>query len=203
MGMYLELAPVSTATIARLHADPALAMQIFDPDDPEAADRVRPKPKGPGLVGRLLGRKPPPPPPPPERLVLEPGEGTVVNIDKAWQAAHYLLTGSQWEGDPPLNFLLAGGTELDADWGDTPPRTFSPAETRAIAEAFAALTDDELGARFDPAQMMELEIYPEIWDRPQLPGEDQRGWVLEALRDVRTAVSEAARRGYGLLLSIG
>jgi hypothetical protein len=71
MGMYLELAPVSDATIARLRADPALAMQIFDPHDPHAAD-----------------------------------------------------------------------------WGDAPPRVFSPAETRAIAEAFAALGEQELGARF-------------------------------------------------------
>jgi hypothetical protein len=202
MGMYLELAPVSAATIARLHADPALAMQIFDPDDPDAADRVRPKPSGPGLVGRLLGRKPPPSPPP-EPLVLAPGEGEVVNIDKTWHAAHWLLTGDPWEGAPPLNFLLAGGTNLDADWGDAPPRVFSPAETRAIAEAFAALGEQELAARFDPARMTELEIYPEIWDRPEAPGENRREWVLDAVAMVRAAVEDAVRRGYGLVVTVG
>lgn len=203
MGMYLELAAVSEASIARLQADPALAMQIFDPNDPQAAERVRPKPKGPGVIGRLFGQKPPPPPPPPEPLVLAAGEGEVVNIDKAWQAAHYLLTGDPWEGDPPLNFLLVGGTDLDADWSDSPPRIFSPAEARAIADAFTGLTEDELGARFDPARMMELDIYPGIWGRPPEPGEDQRLWALDAVAMVRAAVSEAARRGYGLLVSIG
>ena len=202
MGMYLELAPVSAATIARLQADPALAMHIFDPDDPDAADKVRPKPRGPGLVGRLLGRKPPTPPPPPEPLVLEPGEGGVVNVDKAWQAVHWLLTGDPWEGGPPLNFLLVGGTELDADWGDTPPRVFSPAETQAIAEAFARVSEEEIAARYDPARMIELDIYAVIPDRPG-SGHDERAWVLDAVRDVRTAVSESARRGFGLLVTIG
>lgn len=203
MGMYLELAPVSDATIARLQADPALAMQVLDPDDPDAADRVRPKPKGPGVIGRLLGRKPPLPPPPPEPLVLAPGEGEVVDIEKAWQAAHWLLTGDPWEGDPPLSFLLDGGTDLDGDWWDMPARTFSAAETRAIAEAFAKLGEDEIAARYDPERMTQLDIYPGIWTREPQPGEDKRGWALDAVREVREAVGEAARRGYGLLVHVG
>jgi hypothetical protein len=56
MGMYIALASLSDATIARLHADPPLVWQIIAPDDPEAIARARGAPKRPGLLARLFGR---------------------------------------------------------------------------------------------------------------------------------------------------
>jgi hypothetical protein len=202
MGMYGLVVPVSEATIGRLHADPPLVMQILD-GSAEAVEAARPKPKAPGLVARLFGAKAPPPPAPLTPLELAPGEGEGADVDKAWHGVHYLLTGSVWEGEPPLDFMLNGGTELDFDgtW-DSPPRTFTPAETRTIAEALARLGDDELGRRYDPAEMDRLEIYPEIWSRDPQPGEDQRLWVLSAIADVRKTVGDAVARGWGLLVKV-
>lgn len=36
-------------------------------------------------------------------------------MDKAWHGIHYLLTGTAWEGDPPLNFLVTGGREVGTE----------------------------------------------------------------------------------------
>ena len=201
MGMYLALAPVSDATIARLHADPPLAMQIFAPDDPNAVASARPKPRSPGLVGRLLGRRPEPPPPPAEPLVLADGEGSLASLEKSWGGVHYLLTETAWEGDPPLNFLINGGESLDADgpW-NSPPRTISAADTREIAAALARVSDDELKGRYAPERMMELEIYPEIWDREPSGEDDPLRDVMEGLGQVRDIVGDAVRRGYGLVI---
>ncbi|MGH7513623.1 MAG: YfbM family protein [Gemmatimonadales bacterium] len=204
MGMYVALASLSDATIARLHADPPLVWQIIAPDDPEAIARARGAPKRPGLLARLFGRgaAEAPAPAAPAPLPLAEGEGEIVDLDKSWHGIHYLLTGTAWEGDPPLNFLVTGGREVgDAEVGQGPARTYTAAETREVAGALAALSDAELRSRFAPGDMMRAEIYPEIWDRD--PAEDDTlGYLMEYLGLLRTAVATVVERGHGLLVTI-
>jgi hypothetical protein len=202
MGMYGQVIPVSEATIRRIHADPPLVLQVMGDEEELARERQKAV-KGPGMLGRLLGKKAPPPPPPAEPLVLAPGEGEMAHLDKAWHGAHWLLTGSVWEGDWPLSFILKGGTDIDYDgaW-NSQPRTFTPAETREIADALAQVSDDELKRRFKPDEMMQAEIYPEIWDREPDGVEDPLGFVLSALAEVRAAVNGAVERGWGLIVAV-
>ncbi|MCI0460985.1 MAG: YfbM family protein [Gemmataceae bacterium] len=198
MGMYLELVSVSDATIARLHDDPPLVWRIIAPDDPRAL-----APSPPGLFARLFGRKKAETTPDlGPTLELSEGEGEVGDLDKAWHGIHYLLTGTAWEGHPPLNFLVAGGREVGADEvGIGPPRTFSSGETRVITDALARIADEELRGRFLPADMMRLEIYPEIWDRDSAE-DDTLGYLMEYVANLRGALATVVSRGHGLLLSI-
>lgn len=202
MGTYGQVIPVSEATIRRIHADPLLVLQVMGNDEELAREREKAV-KRPGLIGRMLGKKSPPPLPPAEPLVLADGEGEVTDLDKAWHGAHWLLTGSVWEGEPPLDFIVRGGTDLDYDgpWNQ-PPRTFMPAETRAIADALARVSDDELRARYKPDEMMKAEIYPEIWDRQPDGIEDPQQYLMSTLADVRAAVNDAVGRGWGLIVSV-
>lgn len=203
MGMYLGLAAVSDATISRLHADPALVWQLVAPDDPDAVARAREPAERPGLLARLLGRgADPPAAPAPSPLVLGDGEGDLGNLDKAWHGIHYLLTGAAWEGEPPLNFLLAGGSEVgEEEVGYGPARTFTAAETREVAAALARVSDEELRARFAPAEMMRLEIYPEIWDRDPAD-DDTLGYLMAYVAELRNALGTAVARGHGLLVTL-
>ena len=203
MGMYLALASLSAATIERLHADPPLVWQLVVPDDPEAVARARAEsaPR-PGLLARLLGGKPPEAPAPTVPLVLAEGEGEVLDLDKSWHGIHYLLTGTAWEGDPPLNFLLGGGREVGMEEvGNGPARTFTATEVRAIAGALAELTDDELRSRFAPAEMTRLEIYPEIWDRDRAE-DDTLGYLMDNVGELRRALASVVGRGHGLLITL-
>jgi Domain of unknown function (DUF1877) len=201
MGMYLSLAGASDATIARIHADPPLIWQIVAPEDPEAVARARGPAPRPGFFARLLGREAPAPPPAPPPLELQPGEGDLGadgDLDKAWHGIHYLLTGTAWEGDPPLNFLLVGGRDVD-DFETA--HTFTAAETRDIAAALARVDDGELRRRFAPAEMMRLEIYPEIWDRDPAK-EDPLGYLLEMTGVLRGALDRVVGQGHGLLVAL-
>jgi Domain of unknown function (DUF1877) len=202
MGMYLSLAALRQETIDRLHADPPLAWQIVAPDDPEAEARARGTRNRRGFLARLFGRKVPAPPPPAEGLPLSGGEGEVLELDKAWQGVHYLLTRTAWDGDPPLNFLLAGGREVgDEEIGIGPARTFTPEETRTIATALGTISDQDLRARFNPKEMMRLEIYPEIWDRDPAD-DDTLGYLMESVRPLRTTLDRLAADGYGMMVTI-
>ena len=200
MGMYLALYTVSDATIERLHADPPLAWRIMDPERPEYEAKARAdlQPR-PGLIARLLGAKPEPLPPPPS-LDLAPGEnqlGQDGDFEKSWHALHYVLTGTSDEGEPPLNFLMGGGRELELVDGDAPLLTHSSADTRRIAEALRALTDQEVRRRADPEEMMRLDLYPGNWGSAE-----NLSYLYDEVRRLRQTLSQVAERGLGLLVSI-
>jgi hypothetical protein len=202
MGWYLELMAVSDATIERLHADPPLVWQLMAPNEPGrvAAARAEARPR-PSLLARLLGRGADAEPveePPPLELAADEGDlGPLGDFEKSWHGLHYLLTGTAWEGEPPLNFLLAGGRELDIDFGQVSARTHGSAETRAIADALAGVTPDEFRARFKADEMVRLEIYPEDWNRAEEPDD-----LLDAAEQLREAVDAVVGRGYGLLVLV-
>jgi hypothetical protein len=206
MGMVVGLASVSDATIERLLADPPLVWKVIAPDDVEIYERSRREAdgrNGPSLFARLFRartRADEGPKREPSPLVLRDGEGDLGDLDKSWHGIHYLLTGSADEGEPPLDFLVGGGTPVgDEDVGYGAPRVFTAAETRAISAALAAVSDDELRRRFSPLAMMRANIYPEIWDRD--PSEDDTlGYLMEHVRLLRDVIATVVGNDHGLLV---
>jgi hypothetical protein len=119
------------------------------------------------------------------------------DIDKAWHGIHFLLTGSAWEGDPPLNFLVAGGKEIGEDPGYGPARGFSVAEVKEIAKALSSVTVETLRSRYNPRQMQQMEIYPDIWKRE---GEKGLNYLLGYFEDMKNFVIGGAEQGEALVV---
>jgi hypothetical protein len=123
-----------------------------------------------------------------------------LDVDKAWHGIHFLLTGTAWEGEPPLDFVVRGGREVgDVDVGYGPARVFASTEVRAIDAALRPLTREVLAQRFDPAAMSRLEVYPSIWDRPR-EEDDTLEYVLEYYESLREFIAGAAREGEALVV---
>ena len=202
MGMVAAFAGVSDATIQRLLADPPLVWKVISPEHPEAyenARRAETDRTKPGFVSRIFGAKAPPAAPV-ASITLGDSEKYLTDIDKSWHGIHFLLTGEADEGNPPLNFLIAGGTEVgDEDVGYGPARAYTSAETKAIASALAALSDEELRRRYVPDAMMKAEIYPEIWDRTP-PEDDPLGYLMEYVKVIRETLADLTARGHGMLV---
>jgi hypothetical protein len=203
MSMILELHTVSDANLARVLADPPLVWKVVSPDDDSLYDAARAE-AGAGEAGffrRLFGR-PARATAPAVDFPLAPGEVDTIDLDKAWHGIHFMLTGTAWEGEPPLNVLVQGGTVIgEVEVGYGPARGMTAVEVRAIAEALAGIDEAFMRARFDPARMMQLDIYPGIWDRD--PAEDDSfGYCMEYFGALRTFVMRAAERGVGLIISL-
>lgn len=203
MSMILELHTVSDANLARVLADPPLVWKVVSPDDDGMYEAARAEAgvAEAGFFQRLFGR--------PARakasavdFPLAPGEVEATDLDKAWHGIHYMLTGTAWEGVPPLNFLMHGGAVIgEVEVGYGPARGMTAADVKAVAGALAGIDEAFMRARFDPAQMTQLDIYPGIWDRD--PAEDDSfGYCMEYFGELRTFVMRAAERGAGLVISV-
>lgn len=129
--------------------------------------------------------------------LLDTDEGTY-SLDKSWHGLHFLLTETAWEGEPPLNFIVAGEEIGDIDVGYGPAKMFTNAEVRSIAAALDELSNEHLRKRFDPKKMAALEIYPTGWDRPD-DGNDSLGWLLAAMDELKKNIRAFADRGDGLV----
>jgi hypothetical protein len=89
---------------------------------------------------------------------------TDLDIDKTWQAIHFLLTGDAWKGLPPLANAALGGTELgEEDVGYGPARYLSVSEVAEVAAHLSVISKEELISRFNLNQFREREIYPDGW----------------------------------------
>ncbi|MES2524407.1 MAG: YfbM family protein [Gemmatimonadota bacterium] len=128
------------------------------------------------------------------------GPYTDLDVDKAWHAIHFLLTGTAWGGEHPFNFVVTGGTEIGEDLGYGPAHGFTSAEVREIAAALELLPVEQFMARFNPIALEADEIYPEIWDRPA-EADDTRGYVAEHYDALRTFVMEGAAAGDAMIVS--
>jgi len=124
----------------------------------------------------------------------------IVDFDKAWQALHFLLTGSAWEGTGPLTFLLHAGEEIGEDQGYGPTRLASPDEVRAFRDAFAAIDDAELRRRYDPTAMVAEEVY--IADGLVDEGEDGWKYVTQSLPALRQLLDRSVETNASIAILI-
>jgi hypothetical protein len=127
-----------------------------------------------------------------------------LDVDKAWHGIHFLLTGTAWEGEPPLDFIVSGGRSIgDEDVGYGPARGFTSKEVREIAGALSDLTSDALLARYDHATMNQLDVYPGGPDGWQPRDRDENGlveYLTENYEQLREFLIGAAREGEAVLI---
>ncbi len=132
---------------------------------------------------------------------VDPATG-YVDVGKAWHGLHFLLAGSAWGGEPPLDFIVSGGTPVgEEDVGYGPARALRASQVATLAEALAGITKDTLIARFDGAKMDQLEIYPQGgWKGVNPRDQETFRYFMGAYEEIAALVQEGAATGKGLLV---
>jgi hypothetical protein len=120
-----------------------------------------------------------------------------LDIDKTWHAIHFLLTGTDYETDGPNGKIVFGGETL----GDPEDAVdyLTPAQVKEAAQALSSLTLEQLRARYDPAKMTELDLYPAIWD----DGDEAWEYVAEYYIMLRDFYARAAAADRFVVRQIG
>jgi len=116
-----------------------------------------------------------------------------IDLDKGWHGVHYLLTGEAEGGQEPLSLAVFGGEEFGPEVGYGPARFLAPNQVAIVAAAFESVTVDSLTARFNPQDMEQKQIYPDVlWVRD---GADALDYLLENYQQLAVFYRDAAARG--------
>lgn len=203
MGMCASLHRASAEDAAWIREHPRDVMYEFFAYD-------RPQPRAGGIIGFLKRLSPititetAPEPEPSANGDTSSGPRAhdEVDLDKAWHGLHFLFTGASDGDDEPACYLLTGGEDVGEDeWGDPVARMLSPDKVRSFGGFLNGFDRESLTARFDPARMTELEIYPDaIWERDKR--DDALGYLLENFEALRAFVARAADSGDSVVVHV-
>jgi hypothetical protein len=197
------LVRASEADIRRLRADRSALPDFIEGDAwVPPVRRVQPK----GVLGWLLRLTPitieetDPDAVPPEGAQLVERDSHL-DLDKAWQPLHFLLTGTAWEGEEPGCYLVRGGEELidDDELGYSSIRALLPEQISRLDEFLRELSHETLRQRFDHERMVALEIYSKPRARDKTDASDEVYYLLEAFDALRSFAAAAAKRGDGAI----
>jgi hypothetical protein len=207
MGMTGGLVRASLEELARLREHPSELPEFLDCGIWAPPNReVRPK----GIRGWLLRLTPvriyesdpdAVPPPGAEHGAIRPN----IDLDKAWEPLHFLLTGTALEGEEPACYLARGGEELvealdDEENAYSSIRVLTPEQVAAFDRHLSSLTTDELRGRFDVERMVELRIYSKRRGAKAPANDDGTlDHLIEAFEDLRAFVRETAASGAGAI----
>ncbi|HEX2959677.1 MAG TPA: YfbM family protein [Chitinispirillaceae bacterium] len=124
------------------------------------------------------------------------------NLDTAWHAIHYMLSGSVFDGTFPMDFLLFGGIDIGTvDVGFGPARAISSSQVKEIHTFLSGLPTEVFMNSYDADALTTEKIYPEIWYR-FYADEENRAFIRDKYEILKYNVSKAAENNFGLLLWI-
>ena len=123
--------------------------------------------------------------------------GQIVDFDKAWNALHFMFTGSDAETDHPLSFFPDNPERIGTDNGYGGPWIYPASRVAAFNAALCDLTDEQLEARYDPAAMAAANVY--LADVFVDEGPEALGYVMQSVPQLRALAQRCADTGSGMV----
>lgn len=127
----------------------------------------------------------------------------LMDIDKAWEAIFFVLTGHGLaeidEVNPPLSWLLMSDhvVDEDLDMGYGPAQYITPAEVKLLNSELAKVSNDNFKDRYDGRQLDEAGIYPEIWQE-----ENAMDYAVDYFEQLKAFYALASEKGNAVITFI-
>lgn len=123
--------------------------------------------------------------------VVESDDEHVLDVDRAWHAIQFTLTGAPFGGDPDNVFsrLVLGSNTLFDDDDEFSARLIAPGDVKELAAALEDLTWEDVRGRFSVSDMLDQDIYPVTEEENE---EEFFEYVWSYLTDMKTFFSDAA-----------
>lgn len=136
-----------------------------------------------GLLAKLFGKKNPGGEIPVPDLDFVEGENIDDDLDKSWHGIHYCLNKTEYEAEPPMDFIIDGG-ELagNIEVGYGPARFIDSKTIKDIHERISKISVEQLRENYNPEEMEKLDIYPNIWVRENEEGFEYIADYFETLK---------------------
>lgn len=130
-------------------------------------------------------------------FLYETNQDKIIDIDKAWQGIHFILTGDPFGGDAPLANAVMGGTPIgEKDVGVGPARGLATSEVAKAAAALQAIDENEFKKRFNLEELASNDIYPNVWEDSEMELE----YFTTHYLTLREAFLKAVREGQAMIV---
>ncbi|MGI6699208.1 MAG: YfbM family protein [Christensenellales bacterium] len=136
-----------------------------------------------------------------ERAALSgESEHQFIDVDKCWQAIHFLLCQKAYEGETPMGYVVPlrdiNACAIETNYGAF---FLHPEQVREASGYLQTLTEEKIKAMYDYQAMLDAAIYP------LLPGEEDDDffdYVYGYFSPLKDFYLNAAQKGYSVLFYI-
>ncbi|GIP18632.1 hypothetical protein J40TS1_42740 [Paenibacillus montaniterrae] len=126
-----------------------------------------------------------------------------LDIDRSWEAIHFLLCGAISDGEPPLGYVVPLTSDWGIDFGSFGAFFLRAQQVTEALQAISKLDEAQLRLWYDFPTMVQNEVYPlEPGAVSDEDGEEFFAFILQHFNEIRRFYSETSAAGKGLIFYI-
>ncbi|CAH1059289.1 YfbM family protein [Paenibacillus pseudetheri] len=126
-----------------------------------------------------------------------------LDIDRSWEAIHFLLCGDISDGAAPLGYVVPLTSDKGIDFGAFGAFSLRAEQVTEALQAMSELDEAELRMRYDFPAMLKDEVYPLEPDTVTDEDKDEFfAYMLQHFNEIRRFYSQTVAEGKGLIFYI-
>ena len=133
-------------------------------------------------------------------LEIETNQEQTLDIDKSWQALHYLLCKNIDNGEPPIGYVVPllddNVIESEQDFGAF---YITPEQVKAASNFLNVLNEDTIKKMYDFKMMQKEELYPLVEDDDE---NEFYEYIFLYLMELKQYFMQTAKQGYAIVFYI-